>query len=141
MQTPLTDKYADQLVKEWQRFFPDAAVLVYPSKGNGVATITHTMGDGKLLKINGLTSRSPLANNALFTTEISGGKYLNLYEIMIPDVPGKDGSPSTAQQYVNNLRDNGLDVAGVHFHWFGATVQPNDKGLLQFTIRKLEWIR
>lgn len=126
------DNDAKILENEWKKYFPDATVLPvigYPSNSKGVITITHSMGDGKLMRINGLISRSPLANNALFSSEISGGKYLNLYEIMIPDIPGVNGNPSSAERYVATLRDNGLDIAGVHFHWFGSTVVPNDKGV------------
>jgi hypothetical protein len=107
--------------------FTDAAVLPvigYPSHSGGVVTITHGM-DHKM-SINGLVSNSPLANNALYSVECTGGQFLNLYEAMIPDIPGKNGQPSTAQLYVNALRDNGLDVAGVHFHWFGASVVPGN---------------
>ena len=53
---------------------------------------------------------------------------------MIPDVPGKDGEPSTAEIYVNALSKLGLSVAGVHFHWWGSYVfvdkeQPIDRGV------------
>lgn len=126
------DKLADRLQRVWQKAFPDATILPVagvPSQNGGVALLTHSMGDGKLMKINGQSSKSPLANNALFSTEVSDGKYLNLYEIMIPDIPGRNGEPSTAEIYVNALRDIGLDVAGVHFHWMGSTVLPQDKGV------------
>jgi hypothetical protein len=129
----LTDEDARLIERAWKQYFPDSSILPvigYPSyKNTGVVTLTHTMGDGKLLKINGLTSKSPLSNNALYSTEVSGGRYINLYEIMIPDIPGTNGAPSTAERYVSALRDNGLDIAGVHFHWFGSTVVPNDKGV------------
>lgn len=36
--------------------------------------------NGKLMSINGLRSRSPLANNALYSAECSNGTFLNLYE-------------------------------------------------------------
>jgi hypothetical protein len=132
--TPLTDNYAKTLETEWKRAFPDASILPViglPSyKGSGVVTITHTMGDNNLLKINGLPSHSPLANNALYSSELSNGIYLNLYEIMIPDIPGTNGQPSSAERYVAALRDNGLNVAGVHFHWFGATLGGGDRGVI-----------
>jgi hypothetical protein len=72
---------------------------------------------GPLLKINGLPSKSPLSNNGLFSTEVRNGKYINLYEMMIPDIPGKDGERSTSQIYIDKLYKYNLDVAGVHFHW------------------------
>lgn len=119
----MNDCLAKELEKQWKQVFPDATILPvigYPSKGNGVVTITHTMGDCKFLKINGLKSKSPLSNNALFSSECSDGKYINLYEIMLPDIPGKCGEPSTVQIYVNTLQEYGLDVAGNHYHWTGA---------------------
>ncbi len=46
---------------------------------------------------------------------------------MIPDIPGAAGEESTANFYVRRLWELGLDVAGVHFHWWGATIYANDK--------------
>lgn len=74
--------------------------------------MTHTDGSGVPLKINGLPSQSPLANNALYSSEHSKGRILNLYEIMLPDIPGKHGEPSTNEIYVKLLVKYGLDVAG-----------------------------
>jgi len=129
---PLTDEYAEQIVKVWQQAFPDASILPvigYPSNAKGVVTITHTMGDGKLMSINGLRSRSPLANNALYSVECVNGKFLNLYEIMIPDLPGRNGEPSTAEIYTKALFANGLDVAGTHCHWWGSHIVDGDRGV------------
>ena len=121
----MNDCVAKKLEKQFKEMFCDATifpVIGYPSKGNGVVTITHTMGDHELMKINGLKSKSPLANNALFSSECSDGQYINFYEIMLPDIPGKCGEPSTVQIYVNALQKLGLDVAGNHYHWSGATM-------------------
>lgn len=137
---PLDDNAARQILAVWKQAFPDASILPvigYPSNSGGVVTITHTMGDGHRMSINGLQSKSPLANNALYSAECVNGKFLNLYEIMIPDVPGVNGSGaspgssqiSSSELYVKTLAANGLDVAGVHVHWLGATIFPNDKGV------------
>jgi len=71
------------------------------------------------LKINGLESKSPLANAALFSTECTGGKFMNLYEMMLPEgnstVPGKK---SNAQLYSEELGQRGVSVAGQHWHWW-----------------------
>lgn len=86
------------------------------------------MGDGRLLSINGLVSKSALSNNALYTFECASNKddsvtkYLNLYEIMVPDIPGKNGKYSTAEYYVKLLAKYGLSVSGVHFDWWGQNV-------------------
>lgn len=131
-QCGINDRLARNVERMWQRAFPSASLLPvigYPSNNNNkVAVLTHMM-DKNLMKINGLTSRSPLANNALYSFECSRDKFINLYEIMIPDLPGRRGEKSTAQIYINALRDNGLDVAGVHFHWWGSQVFPQDRGV------------
>src|SRR3982751_6209985 len=82
------DKLALKVQTLWQRAFSDAALLPvigFPSNSGGVLTLTHTDGSGHNMRINGLPSKSPLANNALYSAECSKGRYLNLYEIMIPD--------------------------------------------------------
>ena len=116
------DRFARKVEDIWKEAFPDASLLPvigFPSNSGGVGTLTHSMGDGMLLSINGLPSKSPLSNNALYSFECSKGHYLNLYEIMIPDIPGRDGDDSTAEIYVKLLSKYGLSVAGVHFHWWG----------------------
>lgn len=90
------DDYARKVEAIW-RTLPQGAIVPgigLPSQGAGVTTITHTMG-GPVMKINGLASKSILANNGLYTFEITGGKWLNLYEVMIPDIPGAQGDLST----------------------------------------------
>jgi len=94
------------------------------------------------LRINGYFSKSPLSNYALFSTEVVyqnendkllglNGKYLNLFEIMVPDDPEykRKHSVSRANDYVNQLHSVGLSSSGVHFHWNGAvTVSSNVDG-------------
>lgn len=116
------DRQALQIVSYWKRFFPDAAALPgigLPSQGKGVLTMTHTLGTPPMT-INGLPSQSPLANNALYSAEQSQGQWLNLYEIMLPDIPGQHGSPSSVQSYVNFLEQRGISIAGNHYHWSGG---------------------
>jgi hypothetical protein len=140
----MNDTVAKTVESIWKTAFPSASILPVigmPSTGNGVMTLIHGMdlGDSKipmpLLKINGLISKSALANNALYSVECSGGGggnpsvYLNLYEIMLPDIPGTNGAKSTAQIYINELAKAGLDVTAAHYHWTGAGVFPNDKGV------------
>lgn len=132
-----SDALAKQIETLYKQAFPGAAILPgigLPSQGNGVMTLTHGF-NMPMLKIDNMISKSPLSNNALYSAEIatsadgSTRKWINLYEAMIPDIPGIDGQPSTVQRYVNALHDCGLDVAGVHVHWTGATMVPNDKGV------------
>lgn len=125
---PFSDSEAEHVAGIWKAMFPDAAILPvigYPSQGKGVMTLTHS---GNIagspanapMTINGISSNSPLANNALYSAELTPQGWLNLYEIMVPDVPGKDGSPSLGSRYKNALQSLGIDVAGDHFHWAGG---------------------
>jgi hypothetical protein len=126
------DAVAKSVEALWRSQFRDAALLPViglPSNNDGVLTLTHTDGSGRLLNINGLPSKSPLSNNALYSAEVSDGRYLNLYEIMLPDIPGKPGEPSTSEHYVALLAQRGLSVAGVHFHWWGSRIFEFDHGI------------
>jgi len=127
----LTDDNAQSILTMWQ-VLPGANLLINPSDGEGAGVITHLMG-GPDLKINGLKSKSALANYALYSFECaeqasSPGNFtlLNLYEVMIPDIPGEKGNESTSEFYVRRLWELGLHVSGVHFHWWGSTVFDND---------------
>lgn len=84
-------------------------------------TLTHGLPLSNMV-INGSKSNSPLANNALFSSECAGGRSLNLYEVMLTDFPGTMSDKSTVQVCVNALAEEGLDVAGVHYHWNGANM-------------------
>jgi len=122
---PLSDEVCRQCERVFKRLDPNATILPgigLPSQNSGVCTITHTMGPGsKKLKVNGLESSSPLSNNALFSTECTGGKTLNLYEMMLPDTPSNvPGDLSSAEKYAKELNDSGLSVAGSHWHWWGT---------------------
>lgn len=134
---PLTDADAKAIEALWKRYFLSAFIFPqvgFPSNSGGVVTLSHTMdphGQTPMpnLKINGLVSKSPLANNALYSAETSGGKYLNLYEIMVPEFPSHNGGLSSTQIYIDTLAKYGLQVNSVHFHWTGSVVYPNDHGV------------
>jgi hypothetical protein len=119
---------AEQVASVWKTLFPDAAVLPvigYPSHGRGVMTLTHSGNVSGLppsppMTINGVPSSSPLANNALYSAELTPHGYLNLYETMLPDVPGKNGAPSLGSRYKNALQAFGIEVDGDHYHWAGG---------------------
>ncbi len=125
---PLDDAMAEQVTSVWKAMFPDAAVLPvigYPSHGKGVMTLIHSgnvvgQPSSHPMTINGVSSGSPLANNALYSAELTPHGYLNLYETMLPDVPGKNGSPSLGSRYKNALQTLGIEVDGDHFHWAGG---------------------
>jgi len=90
------------------------------------------MGEGRytiLKSINGLKTKSPMVNLGQFSSECVNGKYINLYEILLPDIPGVNGGISTVECYVKSLQEVGLDVAGVNFHWMGNSMLSIDKGV------------
>lgn len=78
------------------------------------------------LNINGFESRSPLSNYAFGSSELSKNsenhqEYLNLFKIMIPDIPNwKNGGKSRSQMYVEFLDKEGLKASVAHFHWWGT---------------------
>jgi hypothetical protein len=125
---------------EWKLLFKDAELLPvvgYPSTAKGVATLTHSICKMSN-KINDLKSQSILANNAFYSFESACDRYLNLYEVTLPNIPGRNGRPSTVEVFVNKLRDNDLDVAGVNFKWFGGKSAnlKKDKGLVTVNVQK-----
>ena len=129
----IDDRLAEKILCIWKEYYADAFILPvvgFPSNNNNkVAVYSHTDGSGHLMRVNGLESKSPLANNALYSFECTRDKFLHFYEIMLPDIPGKNGERSTAQIYVNALKDNGLDVSGVHWHFWGGVMAEQDRGV------------
>jgi len=121
-QCRVNDNTCRQCETVFKNIDPQATILPgvgLPSQNDGVCTIMHGMGRGSTnLKINGLESKSPLANKALFSTECSNGHTLNLYKMMLPEkLSHQPGQPSAAQQYASELNKMGLSVAGSHQHW------------------------
>jgi len=122
------DAGAEQVVAVWKTMFPDAAILPvigYPSKGKGVMTLTHSgnmagMPPMPPMTINGVSSGSPLANNALYSAEPTTAGFLNLYETMLPDIPGANGGRSLGTRYKDALQQLGIEVDGDHYHWAGG---------------------
>jgi len=124
----ITDDTCTNLSKLFQVLDPNATALPdigLPSQGNGVCTITHQMAGTPHMLINGDECKSILCNNALFSTECTAsGHYLNLYEIMIDDIPSVDNSTgvirSSSQFYADSISRSGLSVSGLHTHWTGT---------------------
>lgn len=128
----ITEDVKAAVLAVWKKAFPDAVVSKELSSAD-VLTLTHSMGPGHKNYINGLLSKSPLANNALLTVECaadSAGKkrWLNLYEIMIPDIPGTNGGPSTSDVYSQGLLKRGLHADGNHYHWAGMSSKAGPGG-------------
>ena len=72
--------------------------------------------------INGLVSKSPLVSHGLYTIECSDGKYINLYEVLIPDIPGCNGKDSTGKIFTRVLSKYDIITDGDHFHWKGHKI-------------------
>ncbi len=117
----MNDGMVHQLETLWKSVFPDTMLLLGSSSGNnGINFLTHSLGSNMLLQMNGLTSSSSLlAKNAFYSVECYHGKYINLYEIKLPDIPGRNGELSTVQLYINTLAEQSLDVAGNSPSWSG----------------------
>lgn len=119
------EELKSRLQSDWKSVFPSAVVSKELSNEN-VIVLTHTM-NGSTASIDGLTCRSPLCNNALASFERTGGTWLNLYEIMVPDQPGSGGAPGTSEIYTTSLINEGkkypgrLTVDGNHYHWSGQS--------------------
>lgn len=126
------DQDAENVANVWKGMFPDAMILPvigYPSR-SGVMTLTHSgnmrgFSPAPPMMINGVQSHSPLANNALYSAEMTPAGFLNLYEVMVPDVPGSNGAPSLGTRYKNALQSVGIEVDGDHFHWAGGEMMGN----------------
>ncbi len=148
----MNDGMAHQLETLWKSVFPDTMFLLGSSSGNnGMILLTHSLGPNMLLQMNGLPSSSLLAKNAFYSVECSHGKYINLYEIKLPHIPGRNGEPSTVQLYINALAEQGLDVAGNSPSWPGSllngfsvsTISSSKVGLdpFEFSHRTLRALR
>lgn len=116
------DKHIDDcLVKKieclWKNVYCDAHIV--PNHCD-VLVLSHTATKCKT-KINGLTIKSPLVNNGYYSVEISDCNWVNLYEAVIPDIPGKCGCKSSGELYIDALVKLGLSVDNDNYHWKGTT--------------------
>lgn len=119
----MTDCLAQQIECIFKQEFCDAQILPqigYPSCNNCVATITHSVSSCGKNKIDGLTTNSLLVNNAFYSGEVSDCKYVNLYSISIPDIPGECGCKSSGEIYTEALGKFGISVDGSGYNWKGA---------------------
>jgi len=120
----MTDCLAQKIECIWKKAFCDATILPiigYPSCNNCVMTLTHSLGKCVSdVKINGLKSCGILANNAFYSAEVSCGKWLNLYQIQLPNIPGECGCKSSIDVYVEALSKFGISVDGNGYNWGGS---------------------
>lgn len=101
-----------------QAGFCDASLIGLPSCNDCVLTLTHSLGNClPCLKINGLPTKSIIANNAFYTAEVSNCKFLNLYQITLPDVAGSCGCKSSTEVYTEALVRLGISVDSNSSNW------------------------
>jgi len=120
----MNDCLAKKIECIWKESFCDAIILPQigmPSCANCVKTLTHTLGKCyPKLKINGLCVKSILANNAFYSAEVSCGKWVNLYQGLIPNVAGQCGCKSTGEVYIEALAKLGISIDNDNYHWKGS---------------------
>lgn len=119
----MDDCLAKKILCIWKECFCDAMILPcigMPSSANCVMTLTHTLGNCEPnFKINGLCTKSILANNAFYSAEVSDCKWLNLYQGIIPNIPGQCGCKSSAEVYTEALIKLGISVDSDNLSWKG----------------------
>lgn len=120
----MTDCLAKKIECIWKKAFCDATIipkLGVPSCACGVMALTHTLGKCvPKAKINGLCVQSMLANNAFYTAEVSGNKWVNLYRIILPDIPGKCGCKSSGEIYTEALVKLGISIGSDSYNFKGS---------------------
>lgn len=121
----MTDCLADKVACIWKQAFCDAMIipkLGVPSCSCGVMVLTHSLSKCQAdLKINGLKTKSMLANNAMYSAEVTCDKWLNLYQITLPDIPGKNGCKSSIEIYTEALAKMCISIDSVSNAWTGAS--------------------
>ena len=132
----MDDCLAKKIECIWKKTFCDATIIPkigMPSTANCVMTLTHRVDRcAPHLKINGVTSKSILANNAFYSAEVSDCKWVNLYQILLPNIPGKCGCKSSIEIYIEALIKLGISVDTVSSSWAGScpdVVQINSKSI------------
>ena len=120
----MDDCLAKKIECIWKKAFCDATLLPalgVPSCAACVMTLTHGLGRcSPKIKINGLTTLSMLAHNAFYSAEVSSGKWLNLYQITIPNIPGQCGCKSSGEVYVEALAKMCINIDGNGYNWNGS---------------------
>lgn len=120
----MTDCLAERIECLWKSAFCGAQILPcigVPSNANCVMALTHPICEIlPKLKINGLPVLSILANNAFYSAEVSCGRWVNLYSISLPNIPGCNGCKSSGEIYNEALIKLGISVEGDHYDWKGT---------------------
>lgn len=132
----MTDALAQQIECTWKTLFCDATIiptLGMPSCNGGVMVLTHRLGNCvPEQKINGLCIKSMLANNSYYSAEVSDCKWVNLYQGLIPNIPGRCGCKSSSDVYIEALIKFGISVDTNVLLWSGSC-----PGLIQVSSRAI----
>lgn len=124
-----------KIVKEVLKLFNESGLFTKISfdqksyQEDKVLHIGYWLKDIPNMKIDGIATRSEFWNSYAFSSECSDGKYVNGFEVQLPDLLGEKGEPSIVQIYLKALGDNDLTPAGVHIHWSGSEIYSNDHGV------------
>ena len=102
----------------WKQFSHTASADL----SKGVILLSHGLPVHFNNTINGLAVHSPLVSHGLYSVECSEGKYVNLYEVIIPDIPGAHGHDSTGKIFTKILAKYNIFTDGDHFHWKGHQI-------------------
>lgn len=120
----MNDCLAKKIECIWKQAFCDSTIIPQigvPSCAKCVMTLTHTLGKClPKLKINGLCTLSPLANNGFYSAEVSCCKWINLYQIQLPNIPGECGCKSSGEVYTEALIKLGISVDSIGLGWVGS---------------------
>lgn len=120
----MNDCLAREIECIWKQCYCDARIIPcigMPSTANCVMALTHTLGKcAPKISTNGLCTKSILANNNFYSAEVSCGKWLNLYQANIQDIPGKCGCKSSGEVYTEALIKLGISVEGDGYKWKGS---------------------
>lgn len=122
------DQVAINCLTVFKSLFRDSGFLPglgRPSETKGQwALITHTL-KGYIdftSSINGVEYHGPLIDNAFYQFSYQpSGNVVNLYQITLPEVEGKNNLPSLAQFYLNQLAARKIDISGTTTQWSSLT--------------------
>ena len=115
----ITTDLSNKVLAKFSCSFPDAYLTF---KTSSTITVTHTIPSWNHPKLNGVRTCSILTNNAFMTSECSDNNYLNLYQVILPDIPGSCGDDSTVEIFTKLLSKFGLSSLSI-LTYFGLTTK------------------
>lgn len=118
-----------EVVSLWSQNFPNVTVITSPEMGDTSLTLAHGMPNVTHMHVDGLKMKSPIFTMALYSSEVAidangVSHYAHAYEIMAKNIPSKDGSNSSMEEYTQALWQLGMKVHSDHYHWKTAELSP-----------------